>query len=100
MLLHIRLLLFVWNAVGFGACAYLLFRECAGGVRIWGGVRTALLVLDVALIYVVDVRLEPLMPPVSDLPLAIRDAFNFAVPPLIVDMFFQEERKTLRRIAW
>jgi hypothetical protein len=58
------------------------------------------LVLDVALIYVADVRLEPLMPPVSDLPLAIRDAFNFAVPPLIVDMFFQEERKNLRRIAW
>ena len=100
MLLHIRLLLFVWNAVGFGACAYLLFRECAGGARIWGGIRTALLVLDVALIYVVDIRLEPLMPPVSDLPLAIRDAFNFAVPPLIVDMFFQEERKHLRRIAW
>src|ERR1039457_2598503 len=90
MLLHIRLLLFVWNALGFGACAYLLFRECAGGVRIWGGVRTALLVLDVALIYVADVRLEPLMPPVSDLPLAIRDAFNFAVPPLIVR---SEERR-------
>jgi len=100
LLPHIKFLLFVWNAVGFGACAYLLFRECAGGARIWGGMRTALLVLDVALIYVVGLRLEPLMPWASDLTWAIRDGLNFAAPPLVVDVFFQEERKSLRRISW
>ena len=100
LLPHIKFLLFVWNGVGFGACAYLLFRECAGGARIWGGVRTALLVLDVALIYALGLGLEPLMPWASDLALAIRDGLNFAAPPLIVDVFFQEERKSLRRNSW
>jgi signal transduction histidine kinase len=101
LLHHIRLLVYAWNAVGFGACAYLLFRERAGGARIWGGMRTALLVLDVALIYVMNIRrLQPLMPSVSDLHFAILNALNLCAPPLVVDMFFHEERKNLRRIAW
>jgi two-component sensor histidine kinase len=97
---HIRLLLYVWNAVGFGACAYLLFRECAGGARVWGGMRAALLAFVIALAFAVNVRLQPPMPPVSDLPWAIRDALNFGAPPLVADVFFQEERRNLRRIAW
>ncbi len=44
--------------------------------------------------------LQPLMPPVSDLPWAIRDALNFGPAPLVADVFFQEERGKLRGIAW
>ncbi|MGO9228357.1 MAG: sensor histidine kinase [Bryobacteraceae bacterium] len=97
---HIRLLVYAWNTVAFGACAYLLFRDCAAGARIWGGMRTALLALDVALIYAMNVRLHPPMPPTSDWPWVTCNALNLGVPPLIVDMFFHEERKNLRRIAW
>jgi signal transduction histidine kinase len=97
---HIRLLVYAWNAVGFSACAWLLLRDCAGGARIWGGVRTALLVLDVALIYVMNVRVQPLMPPISDFHWAIHDGLDLAVPPLIVAVFFHEERRNLRGVAW
>jgi hypothetical protein len=62
--------------------------------------RTALLVLDVALIYVVNVRVQPLMPPISDLHWAIHDGLDLAVPPLIADVFFHEERRNLRRVGW
>jgi signal transduction histidine kinase len=97
---HIRLLALAWNAIGFGACAFLLFRDCATGSRIWGGMRAALLVLDVAVLYAMTVRVQPLMPPHSDWLWFTGKALSFGVPPLIVDMFFQEERRNLRRIAW
>jgi len=97
---HIRLLVYLWNAVGFSACAWLLFRDCAGGTRIWGGMRTALLVLEIALIYVMNVRVQPLMPPISDFHWAIHDALDLALPPLIAGVFFHEERRNLPGAPW
>jgi len=96
---HMRLLVYAWNAIAFGASSCLLFRERGGGAKIWGGPFTGLLLLDVALIYVANVGGEPLLPAVFEFPWVVRNALNFAVPPLMVATFWHEEKGNIPEVA-
>ena len=97
---HIRLLVYAWNVIAFGASACLLFRQGGGGAKTWGGAFGKLLVFDVALIYVANVAGEPLLPAVFEFPWIVRNALNFAVPPLIVAAFFHEAGGNTRGSGW
>ena len=97
---HIQLLVYAWDAIAFGAGACLLFRERGSGAKIWGGPYTSLLVFDVALIYIANVAGEPLLPAVFEFPWIVRNALNFAAPPLIVAMFSHEAKAHVPEMAW
>jgi two-component sensor histidine kinase len=99
LLLRFRSLVWAWNAFGFGATACLAFVACARRERPWGGVLTGLVLGNSALAYLLNVLLHG---PVRlwggfQLGDAIQGALNFTVLPMLVHLFYREERAHLRR---
>jgi len=96
---HMTFLVWAWDALCFGATAFLAFRALRRHEYVWGGVLTGLLSLDLALIFLLHDLVTPSFLSESSRVFtdAIGDALEFAVPPLVMHLFYREERANLRR---